>query len=316
MSIKAISLVWERSAAKGSNFLTLLGIADYAKDDGRAAFPSPVLLAEKSRLTVRAAELILRKLVSDGEIVPEWNPADERLYYHIRCIYDWPVYRAEHPGQKEGSEKISRKIKRSFAEKLCRLATVAAHARADFCRETANSDAVPLVIRQEPSIEPSEEPLGASAASFDADGASEVEQSFAQLWNDSTTDPILPCLHLTATRRRHIRKRLTERPLTEWVDVFQRINASAFCRGDNDRGWLADFAWVIGSPDVAVKVLEGKYDNRAGRERPFTATELAEAKRILTHAWGSCRHEPRCATSSVCVGHIIRQWRRDRGEAA
>jgi len=97
--------------------------------------------------------------------------------------------------------------------------------------------------------------------------------------------------------------------------VFARIQGSAFCRGTNDRGWVADLGWVISSPDVAVKVLEGKYDDRAGRERPFTATELADAKRIR-NAVGGCQHDPRCDNWNACLANIIRQWRRDRGEAA
>jgi hypothetical protein len=55
--------------------------------------------------------------------------------------------------------------------------------------------------------------------------------------------------------------RLRERPLEEWRPIFQRINASDFCRGQNDRGWIATFDWAL-QPDTAAKVLEGKYDNR------------------------------------------------------
>jgi hypothetical protein len=91
---------------------------------------------------------------------------------------------------------------------------------------------------------------------------SSAADDFGVLWNEETSAPIPKCLQLTAKRRRHINARLAERPLTEWCEVFRRIHGSAFCRGYNDRGWIATFDWVIGSADVAVKVLEGKYDDR------------------------------------------------------
>lgn len=109
----------------------------------------------------------------------------------------------------------------------------------------------------------------------DADGASGADgapplalipksrvEDFVELWNTRTLPPIARCRELTSSRRRHVKARITERPLSEWADIFERIQRSAFCRGENDRGWRASFDWVSGSPDVAVKVLEGKYDDR------------------------------------------------------
>lgn len=84
------------------------------------------------------------------------------------------------------------------------------------------------------------------------------------VWNTATHPPIARCRELTAKRKRHCASRLKERTLPEWETIFGRIQESTFCQGVNDRKWIASFDWAIGSPDVAVKVLEGKYDNRAG----------------------------------------------------
>lgn len=104
-----------------------------------------------------------------------------------------------------------------------------------------------------------------------------------EAWNRLTEPPIARCRDLTTKRRRHGKARLTERPLTEWEAVFSRIQASTFCCGTNDRGWIASFDWVIGSQDVAVKVLEGKYDNR------FTPMQTQPS----TPEW-VCPHDPPC----------------------
>ena len=46
------------------------------------------------------------------------------------------------------------------------------------------------------------------------------------------------------------------------IDVFYRAQASSFCTGSNDRGWRADFDWLM-SENNLVKVLEGKYGGSA-----------------------------------------------------
>lgn len=69
MSIKAISLVWERSKAKGSELLLMLAIADYAHDDGTGAWPSQGKLAQKTRLSRQRVNTKLAALEKMGELI-------------------------------------------------------------------------------------------------------------------------------------------------------------------------------------------------------------------------------------------------------
>lgn len=80
-------------------------------------------------------------------------------------------------------------------------------------------------------------------------------------------------------RRRTAKARLKERPLHEWLDVVQRIAASGFCRGLNDRGWRADPEWLL-RPGTATKVLEGRYDDRAAvpKSRDWRSAVAAELR--------------------------------------
>lgn len=151
---------------------------------------------------------------------------------------------------------------------------------------------------------------GADLPAYTADGAGthlQQAEAFAETWNRLTIAPLPRCRDLTAKRKRHIRARLSERPLTEWEDIISQIQASAFCRGENDRGWLASFDWLIGSADVAVKVLEGKYDDRPRlvSERPFTQHELEQAQ-AWRRAVGGCGHQPKCESREDCIGRFIR----------
>lgn len=138
---------------------------------------------------------------------------------------------------------------------------------------------------------------GADVAPIAADVPS--VEALADLWNTVTAAPLPRCRDLTSKRRRHIKSRLTERSLDDWGAVFKRIQASSFCRGDSDRGWIASFDWAIGSPDVAVKVLEGKYDDRVrGKSEP---AQSVAAVRYQDWTPGSCPHTPTCVHPGTCL---------------
>lgn len=95
MSIRAMTLVWERSFAKGSNLLLLLAIADYAKDDGCGAFPSTSTLARKTRMSTRAVWQLLEKLKADGEVQSFVEKGTGRRILNLCCVYEWEKFAAE-----------------------------------------------------------------------------------------------------------------------------------------------------------------------------------------------------------------------------
>lgn len=86
-------------------------------------------------------------------------------------------------------------------------------------------------------------------------------QALADAWNELTARPIPKCRELTKHRKQAAQRRLSERPLDDWRSVIARIQASTFCQGEGQTGWVATFDWLL-KPDTATKVLEGKYDNR------------------------------------------------------
>lgn len=65
--------VWDHSRAKGSQHHVLLAIADCASDDGSNAFPSMAELVRKTRLSERAVQSSIRKLVALGELFVSAN---------------------------------------------------------------------------------------------------------------------------------------------------------------------------------------------------------------------------------------------------
>lgn len=96
-------------------------------------------------------------------------------------------------------------------------------------------------------------------------------EKLRDIWNH-LCGTLPKCLEIGEERRRRAHQRLNDRSLEEWARVVDRIAASGFCNGENDRGWVATFDWLL-RPDTAAKVLEGKYDNRG--KRPPTRTMQA-----------------------------------------
>jgi len=86
---------------------------------------------------------------------------------------------------------------------------------------------------------------------------------------------------MSEKRKRHLRARWRQLAgdLTAFEEAFRKVEASDFCKGKNDRGWRADFDWLIKNDHNMVKVLEGKYDNKgvstggADRKRPWEGWE-------------------------------------------
>lgn len=83
-------------------------------------------------------------------------------------------------------------------------------------------------------------------------------------------------------RRKKIATRLETQPsLDWWAKVFEKMAASDFLHGKNDRGWVADFDWIIANDENSLKVESGKYDNR----KPFRTTKPQVSAITDNDAW-------------------------------
>lgn len=77
--------------------------------------------------------------------------------------------------------------------------------------------------------------------------------------------PSFPCIvKVSGARKAKIRIRLEEMKgdFDTLKTVFNKLEASKFCRGDNKNGWKASFDWIFENEKNWVKVIEGNYDNK------------------------------------------------------
>lgn len=66
-----------------------------------------------------------------------------------------------------------------------------------------------------------------------------------RVWNAKKSAKQPECKSLSPVRREAARARLRELPdLEQWAVIVERIAATEFCNGVNDRGWIADFDYL------------------------------------------------------------------------
>jgi hypothetical protein len=88
---------------------------------------------------------------------------------------------------------------------------------------------------------------------------------------------------LTLQRKSAIKNRISESGLAGLGDAFQKVAQSRFLNGENERGWTADFDWIL-KPANFIKIIEGKYKNtengtNKSNEQIFTAAMDSEVGR-------------------------------------
>ena len=112
----------------------------------------------------------------------------------------------------------------------------------------------------EPPCEPQGSPPGVPPVGDD-------EAMAVQLWNDLAERIGHPKVQrLSKARRKSLGKRLAEcGGLEGWRVALSKVEASAFLRGDNDRGWRADFDFMLQAKSF-TRLMEGSYDDNGRRE--------------------------------------------------
>jgi hypothetical protein len=74
-------------------------------------------------------------------------------------------------------------------------------------------------------------------------------------------------MRLTVGRKEKIMRRMSEMGGIKILEqVFCKMEASDFLKGNNRTGWKATFDWVFKNSDNWMKILEGNYDNQINRQ--------------------------------------------------
>lgn len=109
----------------------------------------------------------------------------------------------------------------------------------------------------------SNEPIASSNEDVSAEPTDKplTKQEIIDAWQSRMVAAGFPAIaRMTGERERKLRARLKDSTLDEWKRAMDAMERSAFCRGENDRGWKADFDFLL-QPKYFTKLLEGAYDH-------------------------------------------------------
>ena len=75
---------------------------------------------------------------------------------------------------------------------------------------------------------------------------------------------------LSTSRKDKLKTRWQEiNNIETFRELFEKVEASSFCKGENKNKWKVTFDWLIDNDKNYLKVLEGNYDNQSGKAADF-----------------------------------------------
>lgn len=122
---------------------------------------------------------------------------------------------------------------------------------------------IEIETEKEKEDKPSGSDNGLSLAEIDIEAA-------LKIWNDLAAELQLAHVQkLTEARKAKLKARLHDtKGIAGWADVLIKMRDSRFLRGENERGWRADFDFVLQESSF-TKLREGAYSDRKTSELPI-----------------------------------------------
>lgn len=303
------STVWSLPATVRVVWVTML-----AKCDRHGYLAgSPFMLSKMANLSLPEVEHALALLGApdphsrskeyDGRRIttgPDgWQILNYAKYRAIKSAEERRAYRAEWMRNKRAAEEKT-DVNTPVNEREHVLT------RVNKCEHIAEADAEADAHKEHPSRDES------TPAAVDRIPSPD---SLGKTWNENRGS--LPAVKLPMSKGRatHAKQRLRETPdLPRWAAAIRRAAASPFCRGDNDRAWVADLDFLL-RPDTLAKIEEGKYDPRGGPlplkakpKRDF-AKEIRELEAVIERMVGEMRQNERECAEMEFAGTLTEQGR-------
>lgn len=231
MSWQALAWAAKQRVARAADKLILIAYAERCNDETGCAYPSLAWLEEFSSLDRKTVVESIKRLCSAKLIEDTGERAGRTKQVKIYRVLFGTVPKTE-PSQKR------------------------------------NSSVFPVKQSQKRNPEPSREPIPQEALLLSGDSAdASVDTSpplkpehVVEAWNEMAGRTGNPKAKLTPERRRKLLVRLRVCTIEEFTEAILAVERSSFLRGENDRGWRANFDFLL-QPSSFTKLIEGSYDD-------------------------------------------------------
>ena len=95
-------------------------------------------------------------------------------------------------------------------------------------------------------------------------------QLIIEKWNKLNLQKLIS-IKTGTNRYKLLKSRANEYGIDSIFQAIENVSKSNFLKGQNDRGWIITFDWLI-KPNNFIKVLEGNYSNHEGGNNGFNTT--------------------------------------------
>ena len=221
MSIKLMTVVWELDLPPGEK-LVLLALADQANDEGTHCWPSVATISKRSGQNERTVRRALRSLEGKGHLT-----CNERRGTSTNYVV--------HPGHDAPPVKLP-----------------------PLTKTTRTPDTMPPHPGHH-APPPLNEPLEPSKEIAENDNPILKPEHVIEAYNElAERKGLRKAIKITDERKRKLALAVKRNTVAEFQEALAAIERSKFLCGENDRGWRADFDFLL-QPKTFTKLIEGCY---------------------------------------------------------
>ena len=150
----------------------------------------------------------------------------------------------------EAAQEVLESRRKNERERKARSRDVTGQDVTERERQEVTDTPSPEVSPQTPFPNPNLSPPAPKGAS---------PQIFVQAWNQMAERTGLPAVKtLTPDRAKRLKARIAEHGEEQVLAAIGAVGKSNFCLGRNDRGWMADFDFLL-QPKSCARLIEGGY---------------------------------------------------------
>lgn len=237
MSVRVMSQVWGLDLPD-SEMLIMLALADWSNDEG-VCWPSIAQLRAKTRKGERTIQGVIKSLVSKGHMSRTENCGQG-------CVYTLHP-RSDCAPAAAAPRKVRTPAKSAPPQRTTPTPAAAADNTSIHTNTPMTSNEVIAPVPVSTSVD-DDRPLTADEV--------------LEAWNIRADELGLPKAKMTDARRKALRSRLRTHTTDDFTEAISALGRSAFLRGENERGWRADFDFFL-QPKSFQKLIEGGYDRAA-----------------------------------------------------
>jgi uncharacterized protein YdaU (DUF1376 family) len=152
-------------------------------------------------------------------------------------------------------------VKERYHERAVKAANARHKQSTSNASSTATSNGQACLKDRNSQSQGSNEPIASTNVDVSAEPPPLTKQEVIEAWQARMVPLGFPAIRkMTGQRERQLRARLKDSSLDEWLQAMAALERSKFCQGENDRGWWADFDFLL-QPKSFTKLLEGAYDH-------------------------------------------------------